>query len=46
MAIGHLKGNISSLVAKKGPKGVQNQKIGYISAIMTLQGPKIGNVEK
>ena len=28
--------------SKKGPKGVQNQKICYISAIMTLQGPKIG----
>ena len=27
---------------KKGPKGVQNQKIRYISAIMTLQGPTIG----
>ena len=28
--------------SKKGPRGVQNQKICYISAIMTLQGPKIG----
>ena len=28
--------------SKKGSKGVQNQKICYISAIMTLQGPKIG----
>ena len=28
--------------SKEGPKGVQNQKICYISAIMTLQGPKIG----
>ena len=27
--------------SKRGPKGVQNQKICYISAIMTLQGPKI-----
>ena len=25
-----------------GPKGVQNQKNGYISEIMTLQGLKIG----
>ena len=28
--------------SNKGPKGVQNHKICYISAIMTLQGPKIG----
>ena len=28
--------------SKKGAKGVQNQKICYISAIMTMQGPKMG----
>ena len=28
--------------SKKGPKGVKNQKICYISAIMTLLGPEIG----
>ena len=33
---------IAKSSSKKGPKGVQKHKICYISAIMTLQGPKIG----
>ena len=36
------KGQKQEPSSKKVPKRVQNQKICYISAIMTLQGPKIG----
>ena len=41
MAIGHQRPKNSSQVAKKALRGPKSE-ICYISAIMTLKGPKIG----